>query len=86
MPRIGRLCALNTEEMSKSLAIHFLRTLFLAALFRMRAFLMNLSKRLCHVINVLPNFKANVNRGTLRSCHRDTIAGTRVDLDDFLLF
>ena len=65
---------------------HFLRTLFLAALFRVRAFLLHLSKRLCHVFDLIPNIKAYVDRGALRSRHRDTIAGPRVDLDDFLLF
>jgi len=47
---------------------------------------MDLSKHLCHVFDLMPNFKDCVNRGTLRSRHRDTIAGPRVDLDDLLLF
>ena len=64
----------------------FLRTLFLAALFCVRAFLLHLPKRFCHVFDLMPNFKAYVDRGTLRSSHRDTIAGPRVDLDDLLLF
>ena len=34
----------------------------------------------------MPNFKAYVDRGTLRSSHRDTIAVPRIDLDDRLLF
>ena len=62
---------------------HFLRILFLATLFRVRAFLLHLSKRLCHVFDLMPNFKAYVDRGTLRSRHRDTIAGPRIDLDLF---
>ena len=64
---------------------HFLRALFLAALFCVRAFLLHLSKRLCHVFDLMPNFKAYIDRGTLRSRHSDTIAGPRVDLDDLLL-
>jgi hypothetical protein len=63
---------------------HFLRILFLVALFRVRAFLLHLSKRLCHVFDLIPNINA-VDRGTLRSRHRDTIAGPRIDLDDLLL-
>ena len=64
---------------------HFLRTLFLAALFRVRVFLLHLSKRLRHVFHLIPNIKAYVDRGALRSRHRDTIAGPRIDLDDLLL-
>ncbi len=51
----------------------------------MRAFLLHLSKRLCHVFELIPNIKAYVDRGALRSRHRDTIAGPRIDLDDLLL-
>ena len=47
---------------------------------------MHLSKRFCHVFDLMQNFKAYVDRGTLRNRHRDTIAGPRVDLDDLLLF
>lgn len=65
---------------------HFLRTLLLAALFRVRAFLLHLSKGLRHVFDLIPNIKAYVDRGALRSRHRDTIAGPRIDLDDLLLF
>jgi hypothetical protein len=64
----------------------FLRTLFLVALFRVRTFLLHLSKRHCHVFGLMPNFKAYVDRGMLCSRHRDTIAGPRVDFDDLLLF
>src|SRR6202011_2325429 len=32
-----------------------------------------------------PNIKAYVDRRALRSLHRDTIAGPRIDLDDLLL-
>src|SRR6202011_2644612 len=64
---------------------HFLRILFLVALFPVRAFLLHLSKRLCHVFDLIPNIKAYVDRGVLRSRHRDTIAGPRIDLDDLLL-
>src|SRR4030088_3565921 len=63
-----------------------LRFLFLVALFTVRAFLFHLSKRLCHVFELIPNIKANVDRRALRSRHRDTIAGPRIDLDDLLLF
>jgi hypothetical protein len=64
---------------------HFLRIIFLVALFPVRAFLLHLSKRLCHVFDLIPNIKAYVDRGALRSRHRDTIAGPRIDLDDLLL-
>src|SRR5271157_4109192 len=64
---------------------YFLRILFLVALFRVRAFLLHLSKRLCHVFDLIPNIKAYVDRGALCSRHRDTIAGPRIDLDDLLL-
>jgi len=37
---------------------HFLRILFLVALFRVRAFLLHLSKRLCHVFDFIPKIKA----------------------------
>ena len=48
---------------------HFLRILFLVALFRVRAFLLHL---------LIPNIKAYVDRGALRTRHRDTIAGPRI--------
>ena len=64
---------------------HCLRFLFLVALFSVRAFLLDLSKRLCHVFELIPNIKAYVDRGALRRRHRDTIAGPRIDLDDLLL-
>ena len=64
---------------------HFLRFLFLVALFSVRAFLLHLSKRLRHVFELIPNIKAYVDRRGLLSRHRDTIAGPRIDLDDLLL-
>src|SRR5260370_9790478 len=64
---------------------HCRRFLFLVVLFSVRAFLFHLSKRLCHVFELIPNIKAYVDRGALRSRHRDTIAGPRIDLDDLLL-
>ena len=67
------------------LAHHFLRILLLSALFSLRAFLLNHSKRLRHVFDLIPNIKAYVDRGMLRSRHGDTIAGPRIDLDDLLL-
>ena len=51
----------------------------------MRAFLLHLSKRFGHVFDLIPNIKAYVDRGALRSRHRNTIAGPRIDLDDLLL-
>jgi hypothetical protein len=48
---------------------HFLRILFLVALFRVRAFLLHL---------LIPNIKAYVDRGALRTRHRATIAGPRI--------
>src|SRR5258708_39141124 len=65
---------------------HCLRFLFLVALFSARAFLLHLSKRLCHVFELIPNIKAYVDRRGLLSRHRDTIARPRIDLDDLLLF
>src|SRR5258708_682784 len=62
-----------------------LRFLFLTALFSVRAFLLHLSKRLCHVFELIPNIKAYVDRRRLLSRHRDTIARPRIDLDDLLL-
>jgi hypothetical protein len=50
-----------------------------------RAFLLHLSKRLCHVFELIPNIKAYVDRRGLLSRHRDTIARPRIDLDDLLL-
>jgi hypothetical protein len=44
---------------------HFLRIIFLIALFPERAFLLHLSKRLCHVFDLIPNIKAYVDRGAL---------------------
>src|SRR6267154_5604121 len=64
---------------------HCLRFLFLVALFSVRAFLLHLSKRLCHVFELIPNIKAYVDRRGLLSRHRDTIAGPRIDLDDLPL-
>jgi hypothetical protein len=49
------------------------------------AFLLHLSKRLCHVFHLIPDIKAYVDRRGLLSRHRDTIAGPRIDLDDLLL-
>src|SRR5258708_28075132 len=72
-------------EMIFSQLIQCLRFLSLVALFSVRAFLLHLSKRLCHVFELIPNIKADVDRGALRSRHRDTIAGPRIDLDDLLL-
>src|SRR6266581_9018902 len=57
---------------------------FLVALFSVRAFLLHLSKRLCHVFQLIPNIKAYVDRRGLLSRHRDTIAGPRINLDDLL--
>ena len=65
---------------------HCLRFLFFVALFSVRAFLLHLSKRLCHVFHLIPDIKAYVDRRGLLSRHRDTIAGPRIDLDDLLLF
>src|SRR5258708_618570 len=72
-------------EMILSPPNHCLRFLFPVALFSVRAVLLHLSKRLCHVFELIPNIKAYVDRGALRSRHRDTIAGSRIDLDDLLL-
>src|SRR5208283_3053639 len=58
---------------------HFLRILFLVALFRVRAFLLHLSKRLCHVFDLIPNIKAYVDRGALCSRHRDPRPDALID-------
>jgi hypothetical protein len=47
---------------------------------------LDLSKRLRHVFDLIPNIKAYVDRGALCNRHRDTITGPRIDLDDLLLF
>jgi len=39
----------------------------------------------CNIFNLVPNIKTYVDRGTLLSRHRDTIAGPRIYLDDFFL-
>src|SRR5258708_9092189 len=62
-----------------------LRLLFLTALFSVRSFLLHLSKRLCHVFELIPNIKAYIDRRGLLSRHRDTIARPRIVLDDLLL-
>jgi hypothetical protein len=38
-----------------------------------RAFLLHLSKRLCHVFELIPNIKAYVDRGALRNLWRTCI-------------
>src|SRR5271165_1652201 len=63
-----------------------LRFLFFVTLLRARAFLLDLSKRLCHVFHLIPDIKAHVDRRGLLSRHRNTIARPRIDLDDLLLF
>src|SRR5260370_29120933 len=65
---------------------HCLLLLCLVALVSSRAFLLHLSKRLCHVFELIPNIKAYVDRRGLLSRHRDPIARPRIDLDDLLLF
>src|SRR5260221_13488675 len=72
-------------EMILSPPNHCLRFLFLVVLFSVRAVLLHLSKRLCHVFELIPNIKAYVDRSALRSRHRDTIAGSSIDLGDLLL-
>src|SRR5260221_3848698 len=62
-----------------------LRFLLLVALFSVRAFLLHLSKRVCHVFELIASIKAYVDRRGLLSRHRDTIARPRIDLDDLLL-
>src|SRR6516165_9451018 len=62
-----------------------LRILFLVSLFRLRAFVLDLSKRFRHVFDLIPNIKAYVDRGALLSRHRYTIAGPCIYLDDLLL-
>src|SRR6516225_6568428 len=44
-----------------------LRILFLVSLFRLRAFLLHLSKHLRHVLDLVPNIKTYVDRGALLS-------------------
>ena len=66
-------------------AHHCLRFFFLVALFRIRAFLLQLSEHLCHIFHLIPDIKAHEDRSGLLSRHGDTIAGPRIDLDDLLL-
>jgi hypothetical protein len=42
----------------------WLRFLFLVALFSVLAFLLHLSKRLCHVFELIPNIKTYVDNQT----------------------
>src|SRR5271157_3871583 len=65
-------------------SLHPLRILFLVVLFCLRAFL-HLSEHFCHIFNLVSNIKSYLDRGTLLSRHRDTIAGPRIYLDDFFL-
>ena len=53
-----------------------LRILFLVALFRLRTFLLHLSKRLRHVSDLIPNIETYVDRRALLSRYRDTIAAS----------
>jgi hypothetical protein len=46
---------------------------------------LHLSKRLRHVLDLMPNIKTYVDRCALLSRHRDTIAGPCIYLDDLLL-
>ena len=55
--------------------IPVLRLRLVVALFRGRAFLLHLPKRLSHVFHRIPNISAHVDRRGLLNCHRDTIAG-----------
>ena len=59
-----------------------LRILFLVALFRLRTFLLHLSKRLRHVSDLIPNIETYVDRRALLSRYRDTIAGSCIYFDD----
>ena len=65
--------------------IPVLRLRLVVALFRGRAFLLHLPKRLSHVFHRIPNINAHVDRRGLLNCHRDTITGPRIYLDNLLL-
>src|ERR1700751_213710 len=65
--------------------IPVLRLRLVVAPFRGRAFLLHLPKRLRHVFHRIPNINAHVDRRGLLNCHRDTIAGPGIYLDDLLL-
>ena len=65
--------------------IPVLRLRLVIALFRGRAFLLHLPKRLSHVFHRIPNINAHVDRRGLLNCHRDTIARPCIYLDDLLL-
>ncbi len=58
----------------------------MVALFCVRAFVLHLSIRLCHVLDLFPDIEAYVDRRALLSRHRDAIAGPRIDLDNLPLF
>ena len=59
-----------------------LRILFLAALFCLRTFLLDLSKRLRQVPDLIPNIETFVDRRALLSRYRDTIAGSCIYFDE----
>ena len=59
-----------------------LRILSLVALFRLRTFLLHLSKRFRHVSDLIPNIKTYVDRRALLSRYRDTIAGSCIYFDE----
>jgi len=74
-----------TEKTDVELVNHLLRILFLVTLFRLRAFLLQLSKHLCHVFDLVPDIAAYIDWRGLLSRHRDTVAGPCIYLNDFLL-
>ena len=74
-----------TEKIDLELVNHFLRIFFLVTLFRLRAFLLHFSQRLCHVFDLIPEIAAYIDWRGLLSRHRDTVAGPCIYLDDFLL-
>jgi hypothetical protein len=59
-----------------------LRILFLAALFRLRTFLLHLSKRLRHVSDLIPNIKTYVDRRALLSRYRNKSLGSCIYFDE----
>src|SRR5205814_9086548 len=52
---------------------------------RLDAFLLHLAQDVAHVVDLIPDFLAHIHRRLLLRRHRDAIARTPIELDDFFL-
>ena len=78
--------AANRESADRCLLLnHLLRIPFLVATFRLGAFLLHLLKRVCDVFDLVPDIAAYIDWRGLLSRHRNTVAGSCIYFDDFLL-